>query len=73
MRRFLSNCIDIKTRMGMVLSECSYNQACNFLEQKISEIGELIKTEVDGNVTKLIFSRHTFCYDESRGYLLQKS
>jgi hypothetical protein len=76
MRRFTSNCIDNKTRMIMVLSMCSYNEACSFLETKKDEIGECQSAKSilcsNGSLTELIFSNRIFIYDEERGYLLQK-
>ncbi len=73
MRKFMTSCIDNLTRMSMVLSECSFNQACDYLEHHLNETGEFLGAEsVSGNKTKLKFTNHTFYYDENRGYLLQK-
>ena len=63
--------IDNETRMEMVLSECSYNSACDWLERK--GFTHYDKFDNDGRFTTLVFStpsKRTFVYDEKRGYLL---
>lgn len=70
---FNTVCIDSKTRMQMVLSECSYNMACDWLEQQ--GFTEYETFENVGNEIWLTFSKPkeiTFVYDEERGYLLMK-
>jgi len=71
MRKFVTNCIDNVTGMTMVLSECSYNKACAYLEA-IEEIGDFIGTKIVNGMDELKFAKATFYYDENRGYLLQK-
>lgn len=71
MRRFTSLCKDNITGMYMVLSECSYNTACSWLEE--NGFTEYDKFEVIGNQYELTFSKPTnkvFVYDDNRGYLL---
>lgn len=71
MREFKTMCKDTKTGMQMVLSECSYNTACFWLENK--GFTEYDKLEVNGSEVWLYFSKPTeklFVYDEDRGYLL---
>ncbi len=52
----------------MMLSECSYNMACSWLESK--GFIEYEKLEINGNETWLWFKDKLFIYDEDRGYLL---
>lgn len=71
MREFKTMCKDTKTGMQMVLSECSYNTACFWLESKGFTTYD--KFETNGNEIYLYFSKPTnrlFVYDEDRGYLL---
>lgn len=71
MREFTSMCKDTKTGMQMVLSECSYNMACSWLEGK--GYSEYEKFECVGDEVWLTFSKpneRLFVYDEARGYLL---
>ena len=62
--------IDNKTHLEIVASECSFNQACEYLECKMKNC--LYKgLEACGiNITKIVFDRRTFLYDEERGLLL---
>lgn len=69
MKRFTVSCKDEKTGMEMILSECSYNNACSFLEGQ--NLGKLIGCEtVSITMTKIAYEKRTFFYDEDRGYLL---
>lgn len=71
MRVFTGTCIDKETDMEMVLSECSYNMACDWLMSK--GFTDYDKFESDNRFTMLKFSKpakRTFVYDEERGYLL---
>lgn len=71
MREFKTSTIDNITGMEMVLSECSYNMACDWLSRKgFTEYNHL---EVCGTETILEFTtpkKRTFIYDEERGILL---
>lgn len=67
-REFKTMCRDTKTGMQMMLSECSYNMACSWLESK--GFIEYEKLEINGNETWLWFKDKLFIYDEDRGYLL---
>lgn len=72
MKRFTALCKDKTTGYEMVLSECSFNQACSFLESKRSELGKYLGTFfVSINVSKLKFEKATFLYDEERGLLMK--
>ena len=71
MREFRTSCIDNVTGMEMVLSECSYNMACDWLERK--GFTHYNYFEVCGTETILEFTapkKRTFIYDEERGILL---
>ena len=71
MREFKTMCKDTKTGMQMVLSECSYNMACDWLQRK--GFTEYEKFERVGDEIWLTFIKPTeklFVYDEVRGYLL---
>ena len=75
MRRFTSVCIDNITKAEMVLSECSFNEACMFLEMESTDgkLGAYKGTEYVGcNVSKLSFEKAVFLYDEERGLLLKR-
>ena len=71
MRVFKTLCKDTITGMYMVLSECSYNMACSWLEQQGFTNYDKFNV-VAGNV-EMTFSKpanKVFLYDENRGYLL---
>lgn len=75
MKKFNTLCIDNTTKMEMVLSECSYNEACAYLGtiQGKYNFGNLKTCKVvSTGLTKIIFERAAFVYDEERGYLLRK-
>lgn len=70
-REFKIMCKDTVTGMQMILSECSYNTACYWLENK--GFTEYDQFESHGNEVWMYFSQPTkrlFIYDEDRGYLL---
>lgn len=76
MRRFTTACIDIVTRMQMVLSECSFNAACMFLDMENADnkFGELIEVKslgIPACKTEIKFEKSRFIYDDIRGYLLK--
>ena len=81
MRVFTTECKDSITGYAMVLSECSYNMACDWLERTLAKYGveicgmylnkekqvvELYSSYI-GNNSKLC---RTYYYDEIRGVLL---
>lgn len=71
MREFKTMCKDTVTGMEMILSECSYNMVCSWLESKGFTEYEQIATY--GNEVWMYFSKpvsRLFIYDEDRGYLL---
>lgn len=76
MKRFTTACVDIVTRMQMVLSECSFNAACMFLDMENADkkFGELIAVRSLGLLegkTEFKYEKSRFIYDENRGYLLK--
>lgn len=76
MIKFTASCIDNITKAEMVLSECSFNQACAFLEGENMDnhFGKYKGTEVgSSHVCKLVFEKATFLYDEERGYLMRQN
>lgn len=74
MRIFTSLCKDTITGNRMVLSDCSFNEACMYIERlnKNNELGEYKGIECGSlSVTKLVFENALFLYDEVRGYLMR--
>ena len=82
MRKFMVSCIDNKTGYQMILSECTYNMACDWLEKELAKTGYEIGgvscnretgfTELySGKPTKDSLNlKRKYFYDEQRGYLL---
>lgn len=76
MRKFTTLTVDSKTRMQMILSDCSYNQACYYL--KGQDTGKLLNVRtvyiepLTYKVTELRCEKATFIYDETRGFLMQR-
>lgn len=72
MREFTATVRDSKTGYEMILSECSYNMAMNWLEGKIKKLGHIpnIECKKEGDLIVVETSGRTFFYDEERGYLL---
>lgn len=71
MRKFTTSCIDNETGMEMILSECSYNAACDYLMRL--GFTDYDKFESDVRYVTMTFSKpakRMFIYDELRGYLL---
>lgn len=80
MRLFQTECKDSKTGLSMVLSEVSYNFACDWLERELKKYGRVIWKVVanyEGDGLTHIWTGERegnlgrkFYYDEERGYLL---
>ena len=80
MRIFKTKCIDSVTGYNMILSECSYNNACFWLETELNKknmyvdiVRKLPHDILD--LTELITNRFAnadlrFIYDETRGFLM---
>lgn len=75
MRKFVLLCIDNKTNMKMIYSECSYNMACMEIESEMTAQGKHFvsaKTDREKGMTRIEFSdNNVFYYDEDRGLLLK--
>ena len=79
MRVFKTETKDSKTGYSMVLSEVSYNMACDWLSKELAKFGyEITRTEKHVNGLMYIWSTNVrsgklarmYYYDEERGYLL---
>lgn len=70
MKQFTSMHKDSITGMEMILSECSFNEACSFLETQ--SLGKYLGCKAFGNTTEIKFEKRDFFFDEERGYLLGK-
>lgn len=73
MREFKAVAFDNQTGMRMVLSETSYNKACDWLVSK--GYTHYSNFEFDNNYITLTFTKpdnKVFIYDEDRGYLLME-
>ena len=77
MKIFTTQTKDNETRYSMVLSQCSFNMAVNWLERECvkakARIGSVSRLK-NGLIKIPTFSgdtpRRNFFYDEDRGYLL---
>ena len=69
MRVFTALCRE--ARGYMVLSECSYNQACSWLQARLGEPVK-VKSDYKSNCTRLEYTDRTFIYDENKGYLIEE-
>lgn len=75
MRRFTSLCTDNITGCEMILYDCSFNQACAFLERENADnkLGKYKGCECASRVvTKIVFENATFLYDKERGLLMRR-
>lgn len=79
MRVFTTECKDSVTGYAMVLSECSYNMACDWLERTLKKYGRVVWDVNKYEGDDLVYLRtgehwgnlcRTFVYDESRGFLM---
>lgn len=69
MLTFTICCKDHKTGLEMIATECSYNQACDYLEHK--PLGRFIGVAcMPDNNLRLRYEKRNFIYDERRAYLL---
>lgn len=73
MRVFTCAVKDRESDLYIIANECSFNVACDYLEHqnKDNRFGKFLRTEFGTrDITKLVFEKRTFFYDESRGYLM---
>lgn len=81
MRIFYTEVKDNKTGLSMVLAECSYNMAMDWLERELAKYGVVIRhigkiyhpfelTTIGTEKYNTWEIMRTFYYDEERGYLL---
>ncbi len=82
MREFKTSCIDVHTGKELILANCSYNMACDWLEKKAKQHGLCIcgiGHDRKSNMTHLYTGNPTasslnltrkYYYDEARGVLL---
>ena len=68
MRKFTTVCMDNKTNKQMILSECSFNNACHYL-QSLSNNNIEVKA-IDVYTMEIKVDNKKFIYDEERGILL---
>lgn len=69
MKKFRVSCKDQITELEMILSECSFNEACAFLEEQ--NLGKYLGMEAKApDVSSIAFEKRKFLYDEARGYLM---
>ena len=75
MMMFTTTCVDKVTGAEMILYDCSYNAACMFLERenKDNRFGKFKGTwDISSVLSKLVFEKAVFLYDEERGCLMRK-
>lgn len=73
MRKFMVSCRDNRTGLFIVLSECTYNMACDWIEETVYGAGGKVCGTEYRPLDDLMEIRTTcrkFFYDEKRGYLL---
>lgn len=84
MRVFTAECKDSITGYAMVLTDCSYNMACDWLERELNKYDvdiyeckndsktgyTVLKTGQYSSILNEYVPCRTYYYDESRGYLL---
>lgn len=71
MKVFKSICIDKETRMEMVASECSYNEACCYLSKLHLGKKEMYAVVIDARYKVLLVNGHCYVYDEHEGFLMR--
>ena len=73
MRVFTATVKDSNSDLYIIANECSFNMACDYLTQENEDnrFGKFLRIECGTrDITKLVFEKRTFFYDESRGYLM---
>lgn len=71
MRKFTTLCKDSVTNLTLVLSDCSYYQACDYLDE-LDGLGPYKGSGGIGvaNITKICFEKASFFYDTERECLM---
>lgn len=73
MQVFTASCKDNKYGYEMVVSECSYNFACDYIERKLEyKITKCSKDIMRGLTEIKTTDNIIFIYDEVRGFLMRK-
>lgn len=70
MKIFTVSCKDSVTGMEIIAIDCTFNEACMYLE--IQNLGKYLGCEGFGKLIKIKYEKRFFLYDEERGYLLCK-
>lgn len=74
MRKFTAECKDTVTGYSMILSECSYNMAMDWLMRELKSEDVVVASNLDGFFDLITIQvkgvDRKFFYDEARGYLL---
>ena len=76
MKKFTTVCIDKETNLEIIASDCSFNEACMFLETENSDerFGKFVSAKgmigKSYNFVEMKFEKAEFLYDETRGLLL---
>ena len=71
-----NSCIDIVTKMEMILSDCNYKNACKFLEKENEDnrFGHFLTAK--GRtlfITEIKYEKANFIHDGVRGVLLRST
>lgn len=69
MKVFTSACLDNKHRLKCVLSECSFNMACDYVNRHIESVKQVKSNNI--NEYTIITDNFRFLYDEETGFLLE--
>lgn len=73
MRKFMTACKDSVTGYEMILSECSYNQACDWLSRELAKHNSNIwRTEQRIDGLMVIFTAIAICPLDSVGNMYMK-
>ena len=68
MMKFRCGCTDNVTKMEIIFSNCSFNEACAALQK---ECGEPVEVKAMANdYTKIVYPSRTFYIDEIRSLVL---
>ena len=71
MKKFTTVCIDNETNKQIILSDCSFNNACYYLQSLSSNEAEVEVSTIDISTMEIKVGDKKFIYDEKRGLLLR--